>query len=189
MPLRKRCAPSVLSRDLVAESRFSRDSQNTNATESSSSELDPIPTPTGVFGLYRDPEGPEPQPPMTPPSSDGSLLSRASSSRTSHGPGLSRTPRTSSRRFERPNRLHIFLHVVACCASYPIIYAGTLSAKDKSLFWARVIVGLWCAGVGMVIGWSLITFARKYTEAASEHTFCAFSSTSWVPDSILISPW
>jgi len=128
---------------------------------------------------------------MTPPSPNvrGALLSRLASDGAPRDLDPSRTPRTSSKLFERPNFFHIFAHVVVCCASYPIIYAGAISAKDKSLFWARVIVGLWCAGVGVAMGWSLVRFARNYSEAASKHTFRIFSSAPWVPDSVLINSW
>jgi len=97
------------------------------------------------------------------------------------------TARTSAKRFERPNYHHVFAHAVFCCAAYPIIYAGTVVANDKSLFWARAIVGVWCTGTGVVIGRSLVGLATKYAEAASTHvsyllTFC----TSRVPDFLLI---
>ena len=58
-----------------------------------------------------------------------------------------------------------------CCAAYPIIYAGTIAVKDMSLTRARAIVGVWCSGIGFVTGWSLVTFATKYAEAAGTHVF------------------
>lgn len=130
--------------------------------------------------MHREHDGLEPKRPMTPPSPDihGALLSRGSSGVASRDSGSSRASCASSKRFERPNYLHIFLHAVVCCAAYPIIYVGTIFAKDKSLFWARLLVGLWCAGVGVTIGWSLIISARKYTEAAGEHTFTHSSPPS-----------
>ena len=76
--------------------------------------------------------------------------------------------RPGARLFERPKWKHLWLHVFLCIASYPVIYAGTILARDKSLFWARVIVGLWCAGVGVAIGWSLLAYASRFLEAASE---------------------
>ena len=80
-------------------------------------------------------------------------------------PGKVRRP---ARLFERPKWGHLCLHTFLCVASYPIIYVGTILARDRSLFWARVIVGLWCAGVGTVIGWSLLAYASRFLEAASE---------------------
>ena len=79
------------------------------------------------------------------------------------------TARTSTKHFERPNYFHIFAHAVFCCAAYPIIDAGTVIVKDTSLFRARAIVGVWCTGIGLVIGWSLVAFATKYAEAASTY--------------------
>lgn len=190
-PLRRRWATSILSRDLVTEDRFSRDSSNTGIIEPFHSRPKQNPAPTEAGGLYRELGGMEPQPPTTPssPSVRGALLSRLASDGAPRHLDPSRTPRTSSKLFERPNFLHIFAHVVVCCAAYPIIYAGAVSAKDKSLFWARVIVGLWCAGVGVAIGWSLVRFSRNYTEAASKYSFRVSSSTSWMSDSVLINPW
>lgn len=173
-PLRRRCPTSTLSRNLVTESHFSRDSPNANII---------VPN----QNLYREPGRLESQPPTTPPSPNvhGALLSRSASDGAPRDLDPSRAPRTSSKLFERPNFFHIFAHVVVCCAAYPIIYAGVISAKDKSLFWARVIVGLWCAGVGVAIGWSLVRFARKYTEAASKRTFACPPSLRGCPTRFL----
>ena len=96
-----------------------------------------------------------------------------------------RTARTSTKRFERPDYFHILAHVACCCAAYPIVYLGAIAAKDKSLFWARVIIGLWCSGIGVVIGWSLVAFATKYAEAASEH-FSHFFAHRGCPTPFLI---
>jgi len=75
--------------------------------------------------------------------------------------------RRSAGLFERPKWGHLCLHVFLCIAGYPILYIGAIFARDKSLFWARVIVGLWCAAVGVVIGWSLLAYASRFLEAAS----------------------
>ena len=184
-PLRRRCTTSISSRDLATESRFSRDSPNADTRPSQN------PSPTKAGSLYHELGEPEPHPQKTPPSPNvhGALLSRLPYDGAPRDLDPGRTPRTSSRLFERPNFFHIVVHVIVCCAGYPIIYAGAIFAKDKSLFWARVIVGLWCAGVGVAIGWSLVRFSRKYTEAASERTFRVFSSTSWMSDSVLINSW
>ena len=80
---------------------------------------------------------------------------------------LQEKARQPARSFERPRWRHLCLHVFLCVASYPVIYAGTLLARNRSLFWARVIVGLWCAAVGVVIGWSLLAYASRFLEAAS----------------------
>lgn len=167
-PLRKRCPTLVLPCDLVTQSHSPRDPHNANIIEPFRLGLNPHATPTEMDSLYSEPK--EPEPPR-PPSASGhrALLASMSSHEAPPEPDSTRIPRTSSKRFEPPNYLHILAHTVLCCIAYPIIYAGTILARDKSLFWARVIVGLWCAGVGVVIGWSLVAFATKYTEAASKH--------------------
>jgi len=159
--LRKRCATSFLSCDPVtgSESHFSRDT-----IEPFRLGLNPDATPSEVEIMVKESE---PQLLMTPTSANFQKVPLTNGS--SDGIPI-RTTGTPSKRFERPNYLHIFAHAVFCCIAYPIVYVGAVAAKDKSLFWARVIVGSWCAGVGVVIGWSLVAFATKYTEAASKHT-------------------
>ena len=61
---------------------------------------------------------------------------------------LPRKTTRPARSFERPRWRHLCLHVCLCIASYPVVYAGTTVARNRSLFWARVIVGLWCAAGG-----------------------------------------
>ena len=174
-PLLKRCATSFSLCDLVAGRRFSRDSYNTQIIEPFHLGLNPNAPSTEVDDSYIEAKEPELQLLVTPATNNvhTALFSNqsGSSNGTPHGQDPlkpTRTTRRSTRRFERPNYLHIFTHAVFCCAAYPIVYTGTVAAKDRSLFWARVIVGLWCAGVGVVIGWSLVAFAMKYMEAASK---------------------
>ncbi|KAF9647470.1 hypothetical protein BDM02DRAFT_3270255 [Thelephora ganbajun] len=80
-----------------------------------------------------------------------------------------------SRLFERPKWGHLCLHAFLCIAGYPLIYVGTILARDKTLFWARLIVGLWCATVGVVIGWSLLAYASRFLEAATWATIIHLS--------------
>jgi len=167
--LRKRCATPFLSRGPFTESYFSRDVHGVNVVEPFHVELNPDTPPTEADDSYIEAKGQEPQP-LIPAYADvhvALLSSRSSDDQDPLKP--TRTARISTKRFERPNYYHIFAHVVCCCVAYPIIYAGTVAAKDRSLFWARVIVGLWCAGIGAVIGWNLVAFATKYAEAASKH--------------------
>lgn len=81
-------------------------------------------------------------------------------------------PKTSARPifkgFERPDLRQLSLHVFVCFVSYPVMYLVTLVAKDRSLFLVRVLVAVWCALVGFCLAFSLVTFATKYLEAASE---------------------
>jgi len=177
-------ATSFLSCDPVAgsEGHFSRDTNNTDTIEPFRLGLSPNATPAGADDSYIATKEPEPQLLMTPISAKDQTAPLTNGS--SDGTPIP-TARTPSKRFERPNYLHIFAHAIFCCVAYPIIYAGAVAAKDKSLFWARVIVGLWCAGVGVVIGWSLVAFATKYTEAASKH-ISAFSEPCRVYDLVFI---
>jgi len=183
MSLRNRCATSFLSCDPFTgnESHFSRDAYGTDTIEPFRLGLDPT-TPAEVDDSSTVEKEPEPRLLMTPTSANGQTAPLTNG--TLDGTPI-RTARTLSKRFERPNYLHIFAHVAFCCIAYPIIYVGAVAAKDKSLFGARVIVGLWCAGIGVVIGWSLVTFATKYTEAASKHT-SPFFEPCRVPDLVLI---
>ena len=135
---------------------------------------------------YIEAKGQEPQP-LIPACADvrvALLSSRSSDDQDLLKP--TRTARISTKRFERPNYYHVFAHVVCCCVAYPIIYAGTVVAKGKSLFWARVIIGLWCAGIGAVIGWNLVAFATKYAEAASKRISLFFFCTPWCSNPCLL---
>ena len=74
--------------------------------------------------------------------------------------------RRSTGLFERPKRRDPCLHVLLCIAGYSIIHVGAIFA-NKNVCWARVIVGLWCAAVGVVIGSSLLAYVSRFPEAAS----------------------
>jgi hypothetical protein len=162
-----------------AEGRLSRDGIETFHVEL---DLDASSTEAGDSSI--EVKGKKPQ--LLVPACAGARVALLSGGSSDDLDSLNRTPttRTSTKRFERPNYFHVFAHVVFCCASYPIIYAGTVAAKDTSIFWARVIVGLWCSGIGITIGWSLVVFATMYAEAASKH-ISRFFCTPRVPDSVL----
>lgn len=174
MPLQGRYAASFLSRGVATEGHYPGSPHSVDTIDPSRLGPNPNPGPAEVDAdvLGREPHEPRLKPLTTPMPSDDrdSLLPSLSSHATQHDLHPTRTPRASSKRLERPNHLRIFIHAILCCAAYPVLYAGAIAAKDRSLFWARVIVGLWCAGVGVVIGWSLVGFAAKYMEAASKST-------------------
>jgi len=132
-------------------------------------ELNPDAPFTEADDSFIEKKGQESQPltPAFPDAHMGLLSSKFSDDQDPLRP--TQTASKSTKRFEQPNYLHIIVHAVCCCAAYPIIYLGTVAVKDTSLFRARAIVGLWCAGVGAVIGWSLVAFATKHAEAASTH--------------------
>lgn len=85
------------------------------------------------------------------------------------------TPKTSARPifkgFERPDWRQLAVHVFGCFISYPVMYLVTLAAKDRSLFLTRVLVATWASVVGFCLAFSLVVFATKYLEAASELLF------------------
>ena len=72
------------------------------------------------------------------------------------------------RGFERPSLAHIAILAILCLTAYPALYILTLVAKDKSLFTVRLIVALWCSGVGFALGYILLRIGIQHLEAASE---------------------
>ena len=72
--------------------------------------------------------------------------------------------------FERPDFSHILILTLLCLITYPAFHILTLVAKDKSLFVVRLIVSLWCSGVGFTIGYILLAIGAQHLEAASEFT-------------------
>jgi len=71
------------------------------------------------------------------------------------------------RGFERPSFSRIAILAVLCLIAYPAFYVLTLVAKDKSLFTVRVLVSVWCSGIGFVHGYILLKIGAQYLEAAS----------------------
>ena len=74
------------------------------------------------------------------------------------------------RGFERPSVSRIAILTVLCLITYPAFYTLTLVAKDRSLFVVRVIVSVWCTGIGFTLGYILLTIGARHLEAASEFT-------------------
>lgn len=72
------------------------------------------------------------------------------------------------RGFESPSFPRIAILVVLCLSAYPALYILTLVARDKSLFVARLIVAMWCSGVGFALGYLLVKIGVQHLEAASE---------------------
>ena len=95
-----------------------------------------------------------------------------SSTRRTTRPNLSELePSRSNPRvwgFEKPSSSHITILTVICFAAYPTFYILTLVAKDKSLFTVRLLVAVWCSGVGFALGYILLRIGVKHLEAASE---------------------
>lgn len=83
--------------------------------------------------------------------------------------------------FERPHWGKIVMHFLACIASYPAMYLLTLVARERSLFIARVLVAVWCSVFGFCLAFSLVEFATKHLEAASElmYYWILFHTPTW----------
>ena len=75
-----------------------------------------------------------------------------------------------SRGFERPSFSRVVILTILCLITYPAFYTLKLVAKDKSLFVVRVIVSVWCSGVGFALGYILLRIGAQHLEAASEFT-------------------
>ena len=74
------------------------------------------------------------------------------------------------RGFEKPSFSRIAIVTALCLITYPAFYVLTLVAKDRSLFVVRLIVSMWCSGVGFALGYILLKIAAQHLEAASEFT-------------------
>jgi hypothetical protein len=85
--------------------------------------------------------------------------------------GLSSDPLRSKplfRGFERPNFTRIAILAALCFITYPAFYILTLVARGRSLFIVRLIVAMWCSGVGFGLGYLLLKIGVQHLEAASE---------------------
>ena len=78
------------------------------------------------------------------------------------------------RGFERPSFSRIAVLTVLSLVAYPALYILTLVAKDKSLFVVRLIVAMWCSGVGFSLGYILLRIGVQHLEAASEFTLIRY---------------
>jgi len=90
------------------------------------------------------------------------------------------------RGFEKPRLAHIAILTVLCCIAYPALYILTLVAKDKSLFTVRLLVAMWCSGVGFALGFILLRIGMQHLEAASEFVVY-YGSSSRLPSNTLSS--
>lgn len=79
--------------------------------------------------------------------------------------------------FERPSFSRIVILTVLCLLTYPAFYVLKLVAKDKSLFIVRLIVAVWCSGVGFALGYILLKIGAQHLEAASEFTLVGYRNS------------
>lgn len=89
----------------------------------------------------------------------------------------SKTPRRHpfAKNFELPHWKRILVHVLLCLVAYPLLTVFTIIARDRPLFWTRLIVGLGCGVVGFSLGLSLLGLGKAFLEAAS--TYMSFNAT------------
>jgi len=85
-----------------------------------------------------------------------------------------RRPKPLFRGFETPSFSRIAILTVLCLITYPAFHLLTLMAKDKSLFVVRLIVSLWCSGIGFALGYILLKIGARQLEAASEFTLAGY---------------
>ena len=101
-----------------------------------------------------------------PPTPNGSPPSTASFQRDDKSRPR---PKPLFRDFERPSFARIAIFTILCIIiTYPAFFLLTFVAKDKSLFVVRVIVSIWCSGVGFALGYILLRIGARHLEAASE---------------------
>jgi len=117
-----------------------------------------------------------PVPPSPSPSTpnvqhpEKSRLSSLQSLRSKLTSSISGPPQSKPlfRGFERPSFSRIVILTVLCLITYPAFILLTLAAKNKSLFTVRVIVSIWCSGIGFVLGYILLKIGAQHLEAASK---------------------
>jgi len=78
------------------------------------------------------------------------------------------------RGFERPSFSRIAILTVLCFITYPVFYFLKLVAKDRSLFIVRLVVSVWCSGVGFALGYILLRIGARQLEAASEFALAGY---------------
>ncbi|KAF9778318.1 hypothetical protein BJ322DRAFT_492827 [Thelephora terrestris] len=81
--------------------------------------------------------------------------------------GLGSGPRRLFRGFERPSFVRIAILAVLSLSAYPAFYILTLVARDKSLFVVRLIVAMWCSGVGFALEYIIVRIGVQHLEAAT----------------------
>ena len=70
--------------------------------------------------------------------------------------------------FEPADPLQLLLFTISCLAAYPLLYAVSVIASNRSLFWARFFVGAGCGLVGFTLGFFITEMAKFHLEASSK---------------------
>ncbi|KAF8811878.1 hypothetical protein BYT27DRAFT_7088549 [Phlegmacium glaucopus] len=68
---------------------------------------------------------------------------------------------------EPPQWRNMAVHVVLCGLAYPVLLASVIVAQGKTLFWARLFVGVGSSLLGLMLGVSLTVSGRRMLEAAT----------------------
>jgi hypothetical protein len=90
----------------------------------------------------------------------------------------SRTEHPFAKGYEPPQWRRLAAHLTLCALGYPFLLLFVSASKGKSLFWARLLVGVGCGLLGGMLGWNLVKMARRILEAASTALFlicCIFA--------------
>ena len=111
----------------------------------------------------------DPSPPLTPNRREFDAEYPARPSPSSLEPPRSKS-KPPVQGFKRPSLPRIAIYTILCLAAYPAFFILTLVAKDKSLFTVRLMVSLWCSGVGFALGYILLAIGAQHLEAVSEFT-------------------
>ena len=80
--------------------------------------------------------------------------------------------------FEKTDWNGIVMHTIFCFVAYPFLIALCALASDRSIFWARVIVGGGCGVLGYALAFYPYRFATRYLEAGSTLVFHFSSITA-----------
>jgi hypothetical protein len=75
---------------------------------------------------------------------------------------------TQPSRFQRCNLTDLACYLLVCAIAYPFLYLITLLAGGRSLFTARLLVGLGCAIVALSLGFFLQELEIRFLEVASK---------------------
>ncbi|PPQ70480.1 hypothetical protein CVT24_013287 [Panaeolus cyanescens] len=79
----------------------------------------------------------------------------------------SRSKNPFGQAFETPQWIPVVIHIVVCGLAYPVLLGFVYLSDGRTLFLARLLIGLGCSIVGLTLGISLLTLAKGIFEAAT----------------------
>ncbi|KAF9033113.1 hypothetical protein BJ165DRAFT_758466 [Panaeolus papilionaceus] len=86
-----------------------------------------------------------------------------------------------SDRFESPPFYLLMLHFFFCLMTYPVLFIAAMAATRRTLFWARVIVGMGCSIMGFSLSFTLVGLTQALIEAATWATLIDQSAVKGGP--------